>query len=270
MGSTGSFIAKSCGLSRKRKAATAIDPTNPTTTASAIQGHGLFRPSPARPGAPGRGGSASARGGATSSGEPIRGALSGPVASTVAADTGGAAAFVSGTPLAPTTPAANDATKAPAGEGGGGAGRAGTGRGGTTAAGAGLAAPAPDPKAGAAATGADPGGGAAAPLSPRAGAFSGAAGRGGATGGRAGATGLAGGGVGGAGGAAGGGSNSASSRFTATSSAFSSRAMSLSGSAGFSDRSCPIKALRARSYMARRAEAGLDFGRFETARANSE
>ena len=261
------------------KAAKAIDPTNPTTTASAIQGHGLFRPSPARPGAPGRGGSASARGGSTSSGEPIRGALSGPVASTVAADTGGAAAFVSGTPLAPTTPAANDATRAPAERGGGG----GAGRGGTT----GLAAPAPAPKAGAAATGAapkagavatgaEPDGAAAAPLNPRVGAFSGAAGRGGVTCGREGATGLAGGGVGGAGGAAGAGeaagcgSNSASSRFTATSSAFSSRAMSLSGSGGFSDRSCPIKALRARSYIARRAEAGLDLGKFETARDNSE
>ena len=273
------------------KAAKAIDPTNPTTTASAIQGHGLFRPSPARPGAPGRGGSASARGGSTSSGEPIRGALSGPVASTVAADTGGAAAFVSGTPLAPTMPAANDATRAPAERGGGG----GAGRGGTT----GLAAPAPAPKAGAAArgaapkagavaTGAEPDGAAAAPLSPRVGAFSGAAGRGGVTCGREGATGLAGGGVGGAGGAAGAGeaagaggpavageaagcgSNSASSRFTATSSAFSSRAMSLSGSGGFSDRSCPIKALRARSYIARRAEAGLDLGKFETARDNSE
>src|SRR5579863_723373 len=126
------------------KAAKAIDPTNPTTTASAIQGHGLFRPSPARPGAPGRGGSASARGGSTSSGEPIRGALSGPVASTVAADTGGAAAFVSGTPLAPTT-AASDATRAPAERGGGGAGRGGT---------TGLAVPAPVPIAGAAATGA--------------------------------------------------------------------------------------------------------------------
>ena len=193
------------------KAAKAIDPTNPTTTASAIQGHGLFRPSPARPGAPGRGGSASARGGSTSSGEPIRGALSGPVASTVAADTGGAAAFVSGTPLAPTT-AASDATRAPAERGGGG----GAGRGGTT----GLAAPAPAPKAGAAATGAapkagaaatgaapeagavatgaEPDGAAAAPLNPSVGAFSGAAGRGGATGGREGATGLAGGGVGGA------------------------------------------------------------------------
>jgi hypothetical protein len=106
--------------------------------------------------------------------------------------------------------------------------------------------------------------------------------------GREGATGLAGseaGGAGeaaGAGGAAGAGegagageaagcsSNSASSRFTATSSAFSSRAMSLSGSGGFSDRSCPIKALRARSYIARRAEAGLDLGKFETARNNSE
>jgi hypothetical protein len=48
-------------------------------------------------------------------------------------------------------------------------------------------------------------------------------------------------------GAAADGSNSASSRDTAASSAFSSRAMSLSGSAGFSDRNCPIKALRARS-----------------------
>jgi hypothetical protein len=46
--------------------------------------------------------------------------------------------------------------------------------------------------------------------------------------------------------------------------------MSLSGSGGFSDRSCPIKALRARSYIARRAEAGLDLGKFETARDNSE
>ena len=214
----------------------------------------------------------------------------------MAADTGGAAAFVSGTPLAPTTPAANDATRAPAERGGGG----GAGRGGTT----GLAAPAPAPTAGAAATGAapeagaaatgaapeagavatgaEPDGAAAAPLNPRVGAFSGAAGRGGVTCGREGATGLAGGGVGGAGGAAGAGeaagaggaagcgSNSASSRFTATSSAFSSRAMSLSGSGGFSDRSCPIKALRARSYIARRAEAGLDLGKFETARDNSE
>jgi hypothetical protein len=134
---------------------------------------------------------------------------------------------------------------------------------------------APD-AAGAVARGAEPDGAAAAPLNPRVGAFSGGAGRGGVTCGREGATGLAGGGVGGAGGAAGAGeaagadSNSASSRFTATSSAFSSRAMSLSGSGGFSDRSCPIKALRARSYIARRAEAGLDLGKFETARDNSE
>jgi hypothetical protein len=105
------------------------------------------------------------------------------------------------------------------------------------------------------------------------GAFSGAAGRGGVICGREGATGLVGGGVGGAAGAgeaSGCDSNSASSRFTATSSAFSSRAMSLSGSGGFSDRNCPIKALRARSYIARRAEAGLDLGKFETARDNSE
>src|ERR1700733_10636667 len=155
------------------KAAKAIDPTNPTTTASATHGHGLLRPSPARPGAPGRGGSASARGGSTSSGGPIRGALSGPPASAVPADTGGGAAFVSGTHLAPTTPAANDATRAPAERGGGG----GAGRGGTT----GLAAPAPAAEAGAAATGAEPDGAAAAPLSPRVGAFSGAAGRGGVT-----------------------------------------------------------------------------------------
>jgi hypothetical protein len=46
--------------------------------------------------------------------------------------------------------------------------------------------------------------------------------------------------------------------------------MSLSGNAGLRDRSCPIKALRARSYIARRAEAGLDFGKFETARNSSE
>src|ERR1700691_3872352 len=136
------------------KAAKAIDPTNPTTTASAIQGHGLFRPSPARPGALGRGGSASARDGSTSSGEPIRGALSGPVASTVAADTGGAAAVVSGAPLPPTKPAAEDATRAPADRAAGG----GAGRGGTT----GLAAPTPAPKAGAAATGVAPEAGAVA------------------------------------------------------------------------------------------------------------
>jgi hypothetical protein len=142
-------------------------------------------------------------------------------------------------------------------------GRAG-GRRGTPAAGA--VATAPDPKA-ATGTGADNG---AAGLSPMVGALNGAAGRDGGSGGRAGAAGLTGGGVGATGGAAAGGSNSASSRDTAASSAFSSRAMSLSGSAGFSDRNCPIKALRARSYIARRADAGLDLGKFETARDSNE
>src|ERR1700677_916941 len=80
-GSTGSLIAKSFILGRVRKAPTAIAPTTPTTSASATQGHGLLRPSPARPGAPGRSGSASAWDVAASSGEPIRGALSGPSAS---------------------------------------------------------------------------------------------------------------------------------------------------------------------------------------------
>lgn len=239
--STGSFITRSCGLSRKRKAATAIDPITPTATATAIQGHGLLRSSPARPGAPGRGGSGSARDVAASSGEPIRGALSGPSVSAEVADTGGAGAFVSAALLTPVMPAANDARRGAAGGRNGGADR-----GGTIEAGAAAAALATDPRTGAATTEAEAGGGGGAALVPKIGALGATTGRGdgiGGGGGRGVATGLA----GAAGGATAGGPNSASSRVTAASSAFSSLAMSLSGRAGFSDRSCPIRALRARS-----------------------